>query len=439
MYEYDVIVIGAGLAGATVARECATRGLRTVVLEGRDRIGGRAWTVELDDGTPIDIGGTYFSWNQPHLWSELTRYGLVDEVVDAIHDPAEWAYAPGADGLIWETVDEHVEREMPVLERFFEQSWETFPKPYDSLLARDAVARLDHMTVKDRLDELDFSPAERAMITSLLITLGGDSVEITSFVSMLKWWAAAGHSYALYYQTLNQSKLKNGILSLITPMLADGGAELRLSTTVTGVTTTADGCEVKLANGVVVAGKVVVLATPTGVWPHLEFSPPLEPERLKIAAEGLQTSRGSKSVAVIRGESRIFACTPEPGHPFSAIWTSHKRSEDEQVVTMMNSSALIDPEDPVEVEAAIKSLFPDAELIELHSSKYDTDDEFTRGGWGLYHPGQLSAHSPHETLSRPEGRLVFATADIAANWNSFLDGAIESGLRAARDVRGILS
>ena len=47
-HDYDVIVVGAGFAGATAARECATRGLRTLVLEGRDRVGGRTWTSALE-------------------------------------------------------------------------------------------------------------------------------------------------------------------------------------------------------------------------------------------------------------------------------------------------------------------------------------------------------------------------------------------------------
>ncbi|MFE3029106.1 flavin monoamine oxidase family protein [Nocardia tengchongensis] len=438
MSEFDVVVVGAGLAGATVARECATRGMRTVVLEGRDRVGGRAWTTKLSSGEPIDIGGTYFSWNQPHIWSEITRYGLVNEVVPSNHEPAEWALAPRGDGLEWCTIEEHVQREMPLLERFFEQSYEVFPRPYDPLHARDEVAKLDHMTVRDRLDQLDFPPDDAAMVGTLLTTLAGDTNDKTSFVTMLHWWASAGHNYVEYYSDLQNSKLERGIASLVELMLADGGAELRLSSPVAEIASDREGVRVSLASGETVTGLVVVVATPTGVWPYLDFSPALSADRLAAAREGMQVHRGSKSVAVIRGESRIFACTPLTGHPITAIWTTHQLSDNEQVVALLSSPAMNNPEDPAEVGAAIADLLPGTELLELHSSNFGPDDEFTRGAWCMLKPGQLTRIAPHETLTKPEGRVVFATSDIASNWNSFLDGAIESGLHAAREVRNIL-
>ena len=96
--RYDVIVVGAGFAGATAARECATRGLRTLVLEGRDRIGGRTWTKTFSDGEIVDVGGHFVHWFQPHVWAEITRYGLEREIIDAA-EGIEWVLVPGADGF----------------------------------------------------------------------------------------------------------------------------------------------------------------------------------------------------------------------------------------------------------------------------------------------------------------------------------------------------
>lgn len=58
---YDVVVIGAGLAGLAAARRAQDAGLRVVVLEARDRIGGRVHTVPLPgrSGTPIDLGAAW--------------------------------------------------------------------------------------------------------------------------------------------------------------------------------------------------------------------------------------------------------------------------------------------------------------------------------------------------------------------------------------------
>jgi monoamine oxidase len=55
---HDVVVIGAGFAGLTAARELTKGGLDVVVLEGRDRVGGRSSTTLLA-GVPVDLGGTF--------------------------------------------------------------------------------------------------------------------------------------------------------------------------------------------------------------------------------------------------------------------------------------------------------------------------------------------------------------------------------------------
>src|ERR687888_320096 len=54
----DVVVVGAGFAGLTAARELVQQGHDVVVLEGRDRVGGRSCTATIA-GVPVDLGGTF--------------------------------------------------------------------------------------------------------------------------------------------------------------------------------------------------------------------------------------------------------------------------------------------------------------------------------------------------------------------------------------------
>jgi monoamine oxidase len=75
MTDYDVVIIGGGFAGATVARELQHKGFGVLLLEARDRLGGRTWTQEAL-GHRIELGGTWVHWVQPHVWAEITRYGL---------------------------------------------------------------------------------------------------------------------------------------------------------------------------------------------------------------------------------------------------------------------------------------------------------------------------------------------------------------------------
>src|SRR5436853_378845 len=77
--EVDVVVIGGGFAGTSAARECCKAGLRAVLLEARNRLGGRTFYTKFGDD-PVEMGGTWIHWFQPNVWSELLHYGLdIDE------------------------------------------------------------------------------------------------------------------------------------------------------------------------------------------------------------------------------------------------------------------------------------------------------------------------------------------------------------------------
>ncbi len=74
-YDADVIVVGAGFAGVAAARELSAAGRSVLVIEARERVGGRAWRRERG-GRTFELGGAYVHRLQPHLTAELTRYGL---------------------------------------------------------------------------------------------------------------------------------------------------------------------------------------------------------------------------------------------------------------------------------------------------------------------------------------------------------------------------
>src|SRR3954470_15191570 len=75
--EADVCVVGAGYAGLTAARRLTQAGKSVVVLEARDRVGGRIWTFHLPDGSPIDRGGGWVA-NRHDAILKLARDGRVD-------------------------------------------------------------------------------------------------------------------------------------------------------------------------------------------------------------------------------------------------------------------------------------------------------------------------------------------------------------------------
>ena len=98
-------------------------------------------------------------------------------------------------------------------------------------------------------------------------------------------------------------------------------------------------------------------------------------------------------------------------------------------------AAAIDADDRPAVQRALDELVPGLELVDTIAHDW-LADEFARGTWAIHRPGWYTRH--HAAMRVPEGGLVFAGSDLADGWSGFVDGAIESGLRAARQVRSLL-
>jgi monoamine oxidase len=129
---HDVIVVGGGFAGVTAAREASLRGRSVLLLEARDRLGGRTLTADWH-GYPIEYGGAWVHWHQPHTWSEITRAGLGVEVSEAA-SAAGWYVGPDRRSGSIEERDEIARRGW---DRFVDGVREALPVP---------TTRLGHWT-----------------------------------------------------------------------------------------------------------------------------------------------------------------------------------------------------------------------------------------------------------------------------------------------------
>ena len=82
--EADVLVAGAGLAGLRAARDLAEAGRSVLLLEARDRPGGRTWTRPFAGSGPmVEMGGSWFAPGHAEARAELARYGLATRTYDA--------------------------------------------------------------------------------------------------------------------------------------------------------------------------------------------------------------------------------------------------------------------------------------------------------------------------------------------------------------------
>ena len=159
----DAIVIGGGFAGVSATRELARRGMGAVLLEARDRLGGRAWTSSFA-GKAVELGGTWVHWFQPHVWAEISRYGL-----PITEDPsAETCVMPTDRGFGRFSPEETFTRLEQLMNRFFEHPARPFDQPYEPLHGGGVIAEIDAMSIADRMGQLGLTHEETEWLGGVL-------------------------------------------------------------------------------------------------------------------------------------------------------------------------------------------------------------------------------------------------------------------------------
>jgi monoamine oxidase len=418
---YDVVIVGGGFAGVTAARECAVRGRKTVLLEGRERLGGRTWSTEWA-GTQIELGGAWVHWHQPHTFSELTRAGLpVRFGRDADH--ASWYVGEQRrSGTIAER-DEIARRGW---DAFVEGVNEALPLPHAPLHALPELARFDRLTIAERLDQLELDGEERDVLSAELESLAHAPLDQAGAVSVLRWHALSGYSLALTQETGGRATIIGGTGALLDAIAGAAPFDVRISAPVAGIAARNGRVEVSTRDGRGYAARTAVVAVPLNALGAIEFTPELPEEKRRAIALG-QASRGIKVMIRARGEASMQNAI-RPGHPFGYLDTEELFDDGTQLLIGFGPDAEnCDVSELAGVQRQVDTILPGYEALEATAHDW-LADEFSRGTWAIHRPGWYEHY--HAAMRRSEGQVLFAGSDLADGWAGFIDGAIESGLRA---------
>jgi len=449
--HYDVVVIGGGFAGVTAARELRHAGMRTLVLEARNRLGGRTFTAHLDDEL-YELGGTWIHSTQPHVFAEATRYGL--ELVEHINGMPErvlwWDGKRAREGgvrevpaLIKEAVCAAGEEELDVefaalaglalmssqMGEFHAGATTAFPLPFDPF-SGDAWKSADEISIRDRLDQLDIPEDRRGPLEGMLGASAHGSFSEASFAEMLRWWALSGNDLQRYTDSVARYRFRDGTASLIDAMLEDGRPDLRLGTPVAEVTESGDEVRIRTVGGETFTARAVIAALPQNVLSRIHFTPALHPDKV-AASEQRHAGAGIKVYVKVRGELPPMVLFANESEPFSAVFTLETEGEDTVFVAFGTAPGRIDVHDKSAVQKFLRRFLPEVEVVNTFAYDWHLDP-YSLGTWCVLRKGQLT-HSL-SALREPHGRVHFAGGDFALGWRGFIDGAIESGYHAAGAV-----
>src|SRR5579864_3121572 len=277
----DVIVVGGGFAGVTAAREATLRGRSALLLEARERLGGRTWTAPWN-GSEIEYGGAWVHWHQPHTWSELTRAGLR---VNLSHN---------AERASWYVGEERREGRMAERDAIARRGWDRFvegveralPLPHDPLFAIGELARFDRLSIAERMAQLDLTPEEHDVLAAELESLAHAPLNEAGAVSVLRWHALSGYSLALTQFTGGRVTIVGGTRALLGAIAGAAGFEQSLDTPVAAVRWERERVEVVGRDGRSFAARAVVVALPLNVLGSIAFEPALSERKQRAIAMG---------------------------------------------------------------------------------------------------------------------------------------------------------
>ncbi len=441
---YDVVVIGAGFAGLTAARDLATNGFDPVVLEGRDRVGGRSSTTTLA-GIPVDLGGTFVGPTQDAVLALAKELGC----------PTTPTYCEGTNLIRWRGRVRSYRGTIPKLSLValldigrIQWQFERVARGVEIATpwtARDA-AKLDAESMGDWLRSVGATASSRDLMAIMArVTWGAEPDEVSMLHAVRYVKAAGGIDRMLdVVGGAQQDHFPAGTQQIADKMAADLGERVRLNAAVSRIEWSDDAVAVTSTAGVVEARRAIVAIPPAHrLALDIAPAPPIEYQQL-----AQRWPQGALSKAYVVYQRPFWR---EAGHSGQAL-----SDEGPVFITFDVSPAddgpgvLLGFVDSREFDALPPEQRREKALTSF-TALFGVDAEnpidYLDHCWGAetFAPGGPTAAVPPGSwtqfgplLRKPVGPLHWAGTETADEWTGFLDGAVRSGQRAAAEVAAAL-
>jgi monoamine oxidase len=424
-----VIVLGAGLAGLTAARYLDRAGAEITIVEARDRVGGRVLTMRdgFDEGEHAELGADLIEEEQAHVL-DLARVMKLDTVRILRRG---WGFHGGPTGApIRMRAADTFERAAKLLKPEIE-AFKASGSRWDTAVAQ----RLGKESAAAWLRRVRADGELAAGIRGLRGFFLGDAEDL-SLLPLVEQFAEGGApgASAMY-------RLRKGNDALPAAILQELGATVHLRAPVTRVVARGGGVRVTCGSGDEIAGDVVVCTLPATVVRRVRFEPGL-PEQQARAIRTLEYGPATK--VLLQFEKRFWSGLAKSSAYASdrstgAVWDANEQqSRTPGILTLLAGgsasaeiSAIIDRQGWRGLVRKLAWLGTPAHLIAAAAYSWEKD-RWSGGGYAVF----TTRFEPElrEHLARPAGRIVFAGEHTSRQWQGFMNGAVESGRRAALEA-----
>lgn len=443
--EYvDVVVVGAGLAGLTTARELDAGGLSVIVVEARERVGGRVLNQTLSNGSIVELGGQWVGPTPDRVLALAADLGV--ELFPS--------YDAG-DGLL--SLDGEI---VPITEDTLGLAEEPRNELTSAMKTLDDLAltvplidpwtaaeadRWDRQTLETWIEDNVVSPQPKAMLRAIVPAVFAAEAWEMSLLHFLFYLHSGGLIDRIISTSggAQESRIRGGSQILATRLASRLDGVVRLGAPVDQITQS-DGLVATTAGGTTITSRRVIVSVPPALAVRIGYSPPLPPLRDQLMQK-IPMGYVIKCIAVYDEpfwrDAGLSGFAFDPGGPILEV---HDNSPDNASCGVLVGFAegrqgrLLGQLSPEGRKATALSVFERffgakaARSIEYVDKDWAAD-EWARGCYsGHLAPGVWTQYGP--ALREPCELIHWAGAETSSVWNGYMDGAIRSGELAAAEV-----
>jgi monoamine oxidase len=436
----SVLIIGAGLAGLVAAYHLERRGRSAIIVEARNRVGGRVWTFrEGFGGMHAEAGGDLIDDDQEEIRKLVRSLGL-DEA--RILRQGFLHYRLGRNGRRqvrasstgWRLTAQALE---PLI-HLYKLNGEEWIGPIAAAIGRQSIAEWLASKEKSRKHAANAVEIHATAVCMRNFFLGDpEELSLLSYVEQF----AAGNDPAkrtMYRVRGGNDRLPERLANALrTPVLLRHVAR-RIVQKKNAVHLTVENSQGRRST---LTGEYAIVAVPAPLAVDIEYRPPL-PERQRDAFARLRYGRATKTLLQFNrhawrraGRPRAYASDLDIG----AVWDGSEDQRDKRgILTLLAGGSASDATKALArdgVEALVKQLsflgIGGDRPIACRSVAWE-DDPWARGGYAVF--DSSFPPSERQLLALPYKRVFFAGEHTSTKWQGYMNGAVESGLRAAEEV-----
>ncbi|XP_028731732.1 amine oxidase [flavin-containing] A [Peromyscus leucopus] len=452
-HMFDVVVIGGGISGLAAAKLLSEYKINVLVLEARDRVGGRTYTVRNGHVKWVDVGGAYVGPTQnrilrlsKELGIETYKVNVNERLVQYVKGktyPFRGAFPPVWNPLayldynnLWRTMDE-MGKEIPT-----DAPWEA-----------QHAEEWDKMTMKELIDKICWTKTARDF-ASLFVNINVTSEPHEVSALWFLWYVKQCGGTTRIFSVTNggqERKFVGGAGQVSEKMMDLLGDKVKLSSPVTYIDQTDDNIIVETLNHEHYECKYVISAIPPNLTTKIHFKPELPPERNQLIQrlpmgavikcmvyykEAFWKKKDYCGCMIIEDEEAPISITLDDTKPDGSLPAIMGFILARKADRLAKLNKEIRKTKICELYA--KVLESEEALHPVHYEEKNWCEEQYSGGCytAYFPPGIMTQYG--RVIRQPVGRIYFAGTETATQWSGYMEGAVQAGERAAREVLNAL-